>query len=98
MTTDTPRTDDCPFCGMKIYSLPCEGDATTYWSCGTDLVESFGYARSAECYEKQLAVCKAEVERLKEAMISCLHITNCYDGNYARACDNVEHIVRNALK
>jgi hypothetical protein len=41
---------------------------------------------------------RAEVERLKEAMISCLHITNCYDGNYARACDNVELIVRNALK
>jgi hypothetical protein len=37
---------------------------TTYWTCGTDLVGSFGYARSAACYEKELAASKSEVERL----------------------------------
>jgi hypothetical protein len=47
---------------------------------------------------KQAEKAEAEVERLKEAIISCLHITNCYDGNYAAACDNVDLIVRNALK
>jgi hypothetical protein len=51
----------------------------------------------ADRLQKELKEAKAEVERLKEAMISCLHITNCYDGNYARACDNVELIIRNAL-
>ena len=53
--------------------------------------------RVSTCYTRELTASKAEVERLKEAMISCLHITNCYDGNYAAACDNVDLIVRNAL-
>ena len=72
--SDTPRTNACPFCGMKISALPCEGDETTYWSCGTDLVESFGYARSAECYEKELAASKAEVERLRELLKRAIEI------------------------
>jgi hypothetical protein len=98
MTTYTPRTDACPHCGAGIYALLGPSDETTYWQCGSEIVREWGVSRSAECYEKELAASKAEVERLKEAMISCLHITNCYDGNYARACDNVELIVRNALK
>jgi uncharacterized small protein (DUF1192 family) len=47
--------------------------------------------------ERELAASQAEVERLKEALKSCWHAANTYDGNYARACDNVELIVRNAL-
>jgi hypothetical protein len=35
---------------------------------------------------------QAEVERLKEALKSCWHAANTYDGNYTRACDNVMHL------
>jgi hypothetical protein len=48
--------------------------------------------------ERELTAAKQEVERRTNALIDCLHITNCYDGNYARACDNVTLIVTNALK
>ncbi len=72
-------------------------DAETYvWQNGEE--NPFVQKEFARQLERELAASKAEVERLKEAMISCLHITNCYDGNYAKACDNVELIVRNALK
>ena len=71
--TDTPNA--CPHCGMAIYSLPCAGDETTYWKCGTDFVEEWGFARSAECYEKELAASKAEVERLKKLLSDLLILT-----------------------
>jgi chromosome segregation ATPase len=58
---------------------------------------AWDYGTRAEREQKRAEKAEAEVERLKEAMLSCLHITNCYDGNYVRACDNVELIVRNAL-
>jgi fructose 1,6-bisphosphatase len=48
--------------------------------------------------EMQLAASQQEVERLRAALQSCYWATNTYDGNYARACDNVEIIVTNALK
>jgi hypothetical protein len=83
MTTDTPRTD----AALVDHMPECSEWSQHYLDLST-------FARQIE---RELAASKAEVERLKEAMISCLHITNCYDGNYARACDNVEHIVRNAL-
>jgi uncharacterized protein YeaO (DUF488 family) len=81
MTTDTPRTD----------AVPSTQSVLTAQSDPVKLLDA--------CveYREQLDESKAEVERLKEAMISCLHITNCYDGNYTAACDNVEIIVRNAL-
>ena len=41
---------------------------------------------------------EAEVERLRAALQSCYWATNAYDGNYAKACDNVACIVMNALK
>jgi hypothetical protein len=41
---------------------------------------------------------QTEVERLREALKSCWHAANTYDGNYARACDNVATIAINALK
>jgi predicted kinase len=41
---------------------------------------------------------QAEVERLREALKSCWHAANTYDGNYTRACDNVMHIVNATLK
>ena len=59
--------------------------------------ENYVHAEVCAQIERELTASQAEVDRLKEAMISCLHITNCYDGNYARACDNVELIIRNAL-
>jgi regulator of replication initiation timing len=63
----------------------------------TKELAAWDYGTRAEREQKRAEKAEAEVERLKEAMLSCLHITNCYDGNYVRACDNVELIVRNAL-
>jgi hypothetical protein len=39
--------------------------------------------------ERRLAASKAEVERLTEALKSCWHAANTYDGNFTAACDNV---------
>jgi hypothetical protein len=82
MTTDTPRTDAFVADNSLLAFSDDKYELTTV------------HARQLE---RELAASKAEVDRLKEAMISCLHITNCYDGNYTAACDNVELIVRNAL-
>jgi hypothetical protein len=95
MNTDTPR-NACPHCGAKHWE---EGAG---FHCGSEyIIQADGenpiMYRVSTCYTRELTASKAEVERLKEAMISCLHITNCYDGNYAAACDNVDLIVRNAL-
>jgi hypothetical protein len=48
--------------------------------------------------EKRAKKAEAEVARLTQALVSCLHITNVYDGNYTRACDHVQTIVSDALK
>ena len=49
-------------------------------------------------YLPKLKKSENEVERLRDALKSCFWATNTYDGNYARACDNVATIVTNALK
>jgi hypothetical protein len=83
MTTDTPRTD-------------AERNKA-FCNLRTDY-EAYAYmANHAETLESELAASKAEVERLRDALKSCFWATNTYDGNYARACDNVEIIVTNAL-
>ena len=41
---------------------------------------------------------QAEVKRLTNALESCWHAANTYDGNYTRACDNVITIVNTTLK
>lgn len=46
--------------------------------------------------ERELAASKAEVERLTEALKSCWHAANTYDGNYTAACDNVMAIAASA--
>jgi hypothetical protein len=86
VTSDTPRTDG-------VFNI-----VAGISRCQSDLQQERRLRDLSMELERELAASKAEVERLKEAMISCLHITNCYDGNYARACDNVDLIVRNALK
>jgi hypothetical protein len=48
--------------------------------------------------ERELTASQAEVERLTEALKSCWHAANTYDGNYTRACDNVMTIVTKARK
>jgi hypothetical protein len=57
-----------------------------------------GWKQRATMSETDLEASKAEVERLTEALKSCWHAANTYDGNYARACDNVAIIITNALK
>jgi hypothetical protein len=42
--------------------------------------------------ERELSASKAEVERLKEALKSCWHAANTYNGNYTAACDNVMYL------
>jgi hypothetical protein len=63
-----PYTKNCPYCRSEIYSLPCEGDETTYWKCGTDYVEDWGFARSSDCYESELAEKTNKVDRLRELL------------------------------
>ena len=41
---------------------------------------------------------EAEVDRLKEALKSCWHAANTYDGNYANACDGVMTIAADGLE
>ena len=41
---------------------------------------------------------KENIRMLTMALTSCWHAANTYDGNYARACDHVMHIVSSALK
>ena len=53
--------------------------------------------RTAMC-ETDLETSKAEVERLRDALKSCWHAANTYDGNYTAACDNVMTIVNTTLK
>jgi hypothetical protein len=65
-TTDTDNEVACHYCGAGIYAPPCEGDETTYWKCGTDYVEEWGFARSSECYEFELTAKNNEVARLRE--------------------------------
>lgn len=38
-----------------------------------------------------------ESTRLRTALTNIVHASNCYDGNYARALDDVMEIVRKAL-
>ena len=100
-STDTPRTDAAKSywdsaerenCVSIVLARELELEAVTYKN------EALSLRDSHDLLYRDYQKLEAEVERLKEAMISCLHITNCYDGNYARACDNVDLIVRNALK
>jgi hypothetical protein len=70
-----PQTpNNCPYCRSEIYSLPCEGDETTYWKCGTDYVEDWGFARSSDCYESELAEKTKEVARLSELLNLAIEI------------------------
>ena len=41
---------------------------------------------------------EARVLELEQAMVSILHLTNCYDGNFAQACDNVADKVRQVMR
>jgi hypothetical protein len=84
MTTDTPRTDSFYPSDADFW----EEEAKRYCS------NSQYWRERAERAEKA----EKEVERLRDALKSCFWATNTYDGNYARACDNVEIIVTNALK
>ena len=41
---------------------------------------------------------EARVRELEQAMVSILHMTNCYDGNFPQACDNVAEKVRQVMR
>jgi hypothetical protein len=47
---------------------------------------------------QQIARLESEIERLTLALKSCWWATNTYDGNYAKACDDVATIAVAALK
>jgi hypothetical protein len=89
MTSDTPRTD------AEVFELQdCTGQLRKVIT-----------TQFAKQLERELAISlanqvktQAEVERLRAALKSCYWATNTYDGNYARACDNVMHIVNATLK
>jgi hypothetical protein len=53
---------------------------------------AWDYGTRAEREQKRAEKAEAEVERLRDALKSCWHAANTYDGNYARACDNVMEI------
>ena len=107
-TTDTPRTDalarindEDRFYGGTAENI--EG------MVGNQYQELLEFARQLERELAETTViaatwmaraeqAEAEVERLKEALKSCWHAANTYDGNYTRACDNVMHIVNATLK
>ena len=83
-TADTPRTDACPHCGAGIYAPLGNGDGTTYWLCGSELVVEWGVSRSADCYEKELAIslenqvkAQAEVARLQANLRRAVEIAEC---------------------
>ena len=95
-STDTPRTDACPHCGAEI-SIPHKGGKPRFYKCQSRIGGS--QTRPLYCREREKSQkLEAEVERLTSALKSCWWATNTYDGNYAKACDNVATIVTNALK
>jgi exonuclease VII large subunit len=106
MITDTPRTDAASFSSRDPLELLQTSQQLERELAASQAeverlkkeLDAWDYGTRAKREQEARKKAEAEVERLKEAMISCLHITNCYDGNYARACDNVDLIVRNALK
>lgn len=57
-----------------------------------------GVVEDIKALREQAIKANSEVARLTQALVSCLHITNVYDGNYTRACDHVQTISSNALK
>jgi hypothetical protein len=79
MTTNTPRTD-----AVEFRHCPPQPEAILK-------KHEDAYALSRQL-ERELGLSKSEVERLKEALKSCWHAANTYDGNYTRACDNVMHL------
>ena len=80
-----PQTsDNCPYCKAKVYALPCEGDETTYWECGTDYVQEWGFARSSDCYEFELSEKTNEVARLRESLDRYEDIINKQDDELIR--------------
>lgn len=63
MTTDTPRTDTCPYCG-HAWSKSWE-----MWDCGT-FEQTKGLFRTELCYEREARQkAEAEVERLKKMVM-----------------------------
>jgi hypothetical protein len=99
-TTDTPRTDACPHCGAEQQPISNRAGGMTHdgWICGTRrfLPENI---RSTLCLEREARQkAEAEVERLRDALQSCWHCANTYDGDYTKACDNVMLVASNALR
>jgi hypothetical protein len=61
-TTDTPRTDACPYCGDEPCAYPQDDPAWQEYRCGT----VYGYYPSDLCREREARQkLEAEVERLK---------------------------------
>jgi hypothetical protein len=62
-TTDTPRTDACPYCGAKTW------EEDTGFRCGSDYIAPEGedctLYRTSTCYANENSQLKAEVERLR---------------------------------
>jgi hypothetical protein len=66
MTTDTPRTDACPYCGDEPCAYPQDDPAWQEYRCGT----VYGYYPSDLCREREARQkLEAEVEKLKEENI-----------------------------
>jgi hypothetical protein len=93
---DTPRTEAARFEALRSSAL--RQDCVPL-KLGQELERESEARRTSLAFAlNEIKKLEAEVERLTEALKSCWHAANTYDGNYTRACDNVELIVRNALK
>ena len=93
MTTDTPPTD----AAMKLDGSLIVPSKPLIQVCLQYRARLDVSLAAESSLRNQLAASQAEVERLKEALKSCWHAANTYDGNYTAACDNVATIAINAL-
>jgi hypothetical protein len=92
-----PDTNNCPHCGAEMSEW--YGLGGLIWECESSHPVSMPFTQSELCLTREgKRKAEAENQRLTNALVSILHITNCYDGNFAKALDNVDLIVTNALQ
>ena len=91
MNTNTPRTDAARLWHFDEPVVPMG------FACELEVEAAFWQAKAHEAEEHE-GKQEAEVERLTDALKSCWHAANTYDGNYTAACDNVMAIVNTTLK
>lgn len=107
MESDTPTAEASKWRNLEPCDIIQEGDEVLSSKNGWIKARRIGqhpfsqsiyrtriFAREAD----QIKELQAEVERLTDALESCWHAANTYDGNYTAACDNVMTIVNTTLK